>query len=161
MKKINLLFVLVLTICISLTSCKDANKETSQNETAETEAPKKEASPSETLTGKWILKDMNIKTKEEMAGMEEMFEAVKKALVGKLSYEFKADNAVVVNSPAFMGKKEKTEKGTWSLSSDNKTLTTTEGSEKKDFSVTSLDQKSLVIVLSDEMGAQTMTFAKQ
>ncbi len=152
MKKTNFLLsvILILTISITFTSCKDATH---------TETSQKEILPEKTLLGKWILQDMEVKSNEEVKGMKEMFDAIKKELVGKVYYEFKADKTSTVYMPGMMGMKEKIDKGTWAISSDSKTIHTI-GKEKIDLTIISLDQKKLIFSFGDEMGQQIMTLSK-
>ncbi len=157
MKKTNFLLsvILILTVSIAFTSCKDVtNKEESHTETSQ-----EEVLPEKTLLGKWVLQDMEVKSNEEAKGMKEMFDAIKKELIGKVYYEFKADKTSTVYMPGMMGMKEKIDKGTWAISSDSKTIHTT-GKEKIDLTIISLDQKKLVFSFGDEMGQQIMTLSK-
>lgn len=163
MKKTNLLLSAILIICISFTSFKGAsNKESLHKKTPKTEISKKEVSPSETLVGKWVLMNLESKSKK-IKDTEGIMGPVKKILEGKLYYDFKADNTYIFYSPHFMGQQEKIDKGIWSLSRNNKTLTITESEDKKKkkFTIVALNQKSLVISRGDKYAKEIMAFTKE
>ncbi len=164
MKKMKFLLSITLVLALSLTytSCKETSKsEAAAAEVAETEAPVKEVTPAELLTGKWTLKDMEFKSKEDLKDMKSFFDAMKEGLVGKFYYEFSADKTWINSSPPLVGEGDKIQKGNWVLSTDNKTIiTSTEDGEKKVFEIISLDEKNLIFSISDDMGSQIITFTK-
>ncbi len=132
MKKI----ILVITVSILTAFCGSTSKK-------------------EVIQGKWVLEDINSKANgEEDEKMKEFADAMKKALIGKLSFDFKADNTF-----ENVGPRGKTMTGTWIISEDKKTLTT-EDKEKKNFEIVSLDSNKLVISPKGEDGIGVLTFKR-
>ncbi len=114
---------------------------------------------SEIIVGEWVLEDMEF----EMSGgidsdMKAFFDNMKKQVVGKLSFEFKADKTFITVTPVFG--KTKTEAGAWAISDDGKILSTTSNKEKKDLTIISLDDDKLVLSDQDEKGSNIMTFKR-
>lgn len=89
-------------------------------------------------------------TEEEAAEFEAEFEAnfQADADLGDITIEFKSDNTYVSSSPD-----EEDETGTWSLSSDGKTLTV----DDQTFKITSLTKTQLVATLSEEETQEGVT----
>ncbi len=172
MKKTKFLLLTILAIVIntSLTSCKDSSKgDTSQIETPqeEVEAPKKEASTADMVVGNWILSNMELKVDEDAGKDDKMVQFAKemmKEFIGKFHYDFNADKTSKITMQGLgSGGEDKTENGTWSLSSDNKIISISGNNGKEEtFNVVSTGSKELVLSKSEEgMGETILTLTKK
>jgi hypothetical protein len=116
-------------------------------------------SNSEAILGKWVLSDMEYQIDGADEQSKAFADAMKKELIGKMSLELKADNTQISYVPIMGGKAVE---GTWSISDDGKTLTTTEnGEESEEMTIKSMDSNTLVLFKSDSKGPSSMTFKKE
>ncbi|WP_108808750.1 lipocalin family protein [Aquimarina spinulae] len=114
-------------------------------------------SKDEAIKGKWVASDIEYQMEGADKEMKEFADVMKEALIGKMSFEFKEDKTFVALMP--MGKKET--KGTWSISEDGKTLTTTDEKKSEDMTIVNLDSSKLALSKKDPQGTSTITFKKE
>ncbi|MBG6130675.1 hypothetical protein IWQ47_002151 [Aquimarina sp. EL_43] len=114
-------------------------------------------SNTKSIEGKWLLVDVGYEMDDANEQLKGFVESIKNAIVGKISFEFKEENVFI----ASLSGKKKTE-GTWSISEDGKTITTTDGRKTEDMTIISIDSNKLVVSKKSPQGDDTIwTFNKE
>jgi hypothetical protein len=119
------------------------------------------------IEGKWILDSVNVE--KAIANFPEaQKDFVRKSMTsayeqikGKMKIEFSKDAKFRIETPAQDGKMN-VENGTWKLSEDKKTLTTTVDNKDETINVVEISSKKLIIsiVAPSQAGEMEMTFVK-
>lgn len=113
-----------------------------------------------TIVGLWVLVDIDF-GREIQADQQSLFDAMKKALIGSMSFEFITDGTCVATNVNIRTKEKESKKGTYTLSEDKKIVTIQlEGKETETTTIESLTHEEIVISTEDAGSKVMMTLKK-
>jgi DNA replication initiation complex subunit (GINS family) len=122
------------------------------------------SSGKDALVGTWGVESVDMSAmlagmSEEEKKMYESFLPMMEEAMKSMVMTFKADGKM--ETKASMMGQENTDKGTWKLSEDGKTLTTETGGKKEDIKIESLDDSKMVLVMNLDGSSMKMTMKKK
>jgi hypothetical protein len=115
------------------------------------------------LVGTWQC--TNVDFSEMLAGMNDDDKAMYQAFLPMmeeifLSFKMTFKNDYVLSTEVASGADVSVEEGTWALSADGKTMTTTTNGSSSDISIQSLTSKEMILLLESEGMKMKMTMTK-